>query len=362
MSHPSAVLWLLTLVCCAGASAAREPGPEEGVAVGGSLRAAGLRRVHQERGFLAPGQRHSFAVEVPGGCAAVVSASAPGLRDLDLAVYDPEGTLLGEDVEPDDHPTVRWCGDGGRVYVVARAYEGAGRYELAVWTGDAPSMRAALGDVPAPAALSELEEALRGRGLRTLRRERWIDLPAAGEPVRFPVQLRPGRCIAVVAEASVSLELAVELESRTLDEAPGRQVAITTCADRGQATASVRGPAPARVRVRVLEGASAEVGGEGALWLGTSQAQRGASPALPAGWVVAARGEGRWSAGRAQSFDGCGRLQVWIARGGGELTLWVGGRLVARGSALVADVCGQSSVVSDAPARVAWRWLSREAP
>ncbi len=365
-------LWACLLLLGCGGAATLPPVPDEAVAsplsaVARSLEVAGLQRFGRAQGFLAPGERHVHRVEVPGGCHAVVSTTSRALRDLDLWVYSPEGDLLAEDVEPDDHPTTRWCGDSGHVYLVVRAYAGAGRYALTLWAGDEGSMDAvavAVGGAPPvryarPLATSSLGEALRNRGFGALRSERVFDLPAGDVPVRFPVELRPGRCIAVVVRAAVAVRLALELSSAIVDEAPGVDVAVSTCDDQGTAMAVVASPEATPVRAWVLEGPSAEVGGQRALWLGSRRPRRGEPPEVPRGWASEERGEAWWPAGRAQAFEGCGRLQVWVEQGAAEVEVR-GEGVVRRGAHVVVDACGELSVSTDAPARIAWRWITRE--
>lgn len=368
----STLVLLVVLSGCGGSTPPAPSGPPTASTaspVSRALAAAGLRPLHREEGFLAPGERHTFRIEAPGGCHALVSTTSQALRDLDVAVYRPDGELLAEDVEPDDHPTVRWCGDAGPVYVVAHAYAGAGRFELSLWAGDEASMEAvaaAAGGAPPigyapPLTTSELDEALRRRGFTSLRNERAFELPGAGEPVRFPVELRPGRCVAVVVRAPVAVQLALELSSAVVDEAPGEEVAVTTCADAGPATAVVVGPVPTRVRAWVLEGANADVGGEPALWLGARRPRPARAPEVPAGWAVRDAGRARWPAGHAQRLGGCGRLQLWLEEGVAQVELRAEGETL-RGGRVEAEVCGEVTVAIDAPARAAWRWLTRERP
>jgi hypothetical protein len=175
----------------------------------------------EHAGFLVAGEPTSFAVDVPPGlCATVVTVASGGLRDLDATLFDPDGSLLAEDVEADAHPTLQLCAAHAprRAYVVLRAYAGAGAYVARV----IPSRRAALSVIAAAvggrpgvapdappesgtglgmhdvaAVLARVDRAMRRRGFGAhaeifdlaldARRETWV-----------PVEVPAGRCVSVV--------------------------------------------------------------------------------------------------------------------------------------------------------------------
>ncbi|MEM9074529.1 MAG: hypothetical protein AAGE52_38900 [Myxococcota bacterium] len=355
--------WCVLLVACGATPAPRTTVevPEDPVAA--ALTRAGLQPTEVAgHGFLATEERMRTRVALPAGCVAFVTKTSAPLRDLDAALYAPDGTLLAEDVEPDPHPTLRRCGEAQEAYLVLAAYDGAGRFEYAMWTGAESSMDAvaeAVGSAPpmrvdAPRRFLEGEEALRRRGFSTLQDERSIRV--VGE-VRFPVARARGRCVAVIAAANRGgVTLRLESEGSAIEEATGSTTAVQQCGGDSPATAILRADEETTARVRVLSGESENIGGEQALWLG-EETPRIAAPS-DHGRAVRDAGEINARAGAMVNFpaEGCGRFQAWVVEGHAELELRSSRR--SRGNIAEAESCEAVQLVTDAPARIRWRWLA----
>ncbi len=97
-----------------------------------------LGAVHQgaEQGASDPPERFLFRAR--RGCYRAFALGGPGVVDLDLAVYDPQGKLAGGDVSRDRWPVVPprgpLCVEKDGVYTIAVAVaRGRGDYVLQIW-------------------------------------------------------------------------------------------------------------------------------------------------------------------------------------------------------------------------------------
>lgn len=93
-----------------------------------------------EQGVSDPTARMVFRAR-RGRCYRVFAVGAPGVEDLDLAIYDSAGKLAAADVSRDRFPVVPprgpACADRDGVYTVAVAVtRGSGPYVMQVWGVD----------------------------------------------------------------------------------------------------------------------------------------------------------------------------------------------------------------------------------
>ncbi|MBK8169214.1 MAG: hypothetical protein IPK60_02580 [Sandaracinaceae bacterium] len=261
-----------------------------------SLARVGFRPTTDEsRGFLVGGENTTVRVHVDqGSCVAFTAVTSPGIHDLDATMFSAEGDVLTEDVEEDSHPTAIVCAPSNAardVYVALRAYDGAGAYLCAAFTG--PEARLAdvaraIGGQPGVAGNSstDVQEDARERefgigasrrGLETMRDTVAITL-AAGQAVRVPVQVEAGHCYAVAAFAGNGLR---NVDLRMLDErdrelvrdvGPQGDSAVQFCADRAsQWVAEVTASAGSGIaRLTFYGGEAAQPGGLSTSWLGVA--------------------------------------------------------------------------------------------
>ncbi|MBL8681367.1 MAG: hypothetical protein JNK05_19470 [Myxococcales bacterium] len=242
-------------------------------------------------GFLTERQSVTSGVDVPAGtCVSLVAFASPGVSDLDARVYDAEGELLVEDVEPDSHPTVQLCADEARrVFHVAQAFEGEGAYALALFTGDRRAMEAiarVVGGRPGTAVstrnnasdserrMSELRASLARRGFAPLNDATRLSF-AAGGAVSVPVSVTPDRCYTFAAIADnegASVDLRVldgDNELQAFDARPDRDAAAQLCPSaQGPMRVEVRGQSAGSAVVLAFAADAASFGGSNTLWLG----------------------------------------------------------------------------------------------
>jgi hypothetical protein len=267
-------------------------------------------------GFVTERQSVTTGVDVPAGrCVSVVAFASPGVGDLDARVYDANGELLVEDVEPDAHPTVQLCGDEARrVYHVAQAFEGEGAYTLALFTGDRRAMEAiarAVGGRPGTALstrnatsdaerrMAELRASLGRRGFAPSMDAVRVSFAAAGA-VSVPVAVTADRCYTVGAIAdgeSIGVDLRVfdaDGERVAHDLRGERDGAVQLCpAVPGALRVEVRGSSSGTAVVLAFAADAASFGGANTLWLG-ERLSVAVSPMPIEQRAVALRG--RWSA------------------------------------------------------------------
>ncbi|MDQ3037787.1 MAG: hypothetical protein M3Y87_35665 [Myxococcota bacterium] len=91
------------------------------------------------RGELAEGERRDFTTVLRAGlCYKVLGQGGPGVRDLDLIVYDQNGVLLQRDATQDERPVIgvqrAICPQEPGLYrVEVRAVTGGGTYAAQIW-------------------------------------------------------------------------------------------------------------------------------------------------------------------------------------------------------------------------------------
>ena len=111
----------------------------EACAAPGGLHPLGAVHEGAEQGAGDPPERFLFRAR--RGCYRAFALGGPGVVDLDLAVYDPQGQLAGGDVSRDRWPVVPprgpLCVEKDGVYTVAVAVaRGRGDYLLQIWGTD----------------------------------------------------------------------------------------------------------------------------------------------------------------------------------------------------------------------------------
>ncbi len=232
-------------------------------------------------GFLPARERMTVPVRLGAGCTSVVGR-AQGIRDLDLALYLPDGTLLAEDTQVDAHPTVQVCGAARSVWVQVAAYAGAGTFELrgyahdeaaldafAEVVGGRPGRHRGVNDPP-PGAVQ------RGFGREERRAKVMV---AHGVPTLVAIRWTAGRCWMAQARTDQPRSDARLIRARLVDarggvlvdEAPGALVQLQWCPredGEGAIEVGVTDPGSVEVQVTLYSGREDEVGGEAGLWQG----------------------------------------------------------------------------------------------
>lgn len=109
-----------------------------------ALRARGLLPVGEPAvDSVAEGDGLRVAVPMdPDRCYVVVARGGEGLSDIDLMLFDEQGTEVARDLESDPEPSLEVCPEAGGQYVAeASAYEGAGAIGVIVLAGPRPAER-----------------------------------------------------------------------------------------------------------------------------------------------------------------------------------------------------------------------------
>jgi hypothetical protein len=353
---------------------------------------AGARFVrYVSTGFLTERQSITHAMDLPPGCVSIVAYGSPGIGDLDARVYDANGELLVEDLEPDAHPTVQLCADEGRrVFHGLQSFEGEGAYALAMFAGDRRAMEAisrAVGGRPGTALTSRTADGDVERRASELRASvgRRGFVPSM-DPVRVsfaqrgavsvPIQVAADRCYtlgAMVDGASLRGALRVFDADGVLlayDTRSERDPTVQLCpSTAGVLRAELRGSDAGSAVVLAFAADAASFGGANTLWLGErtsialspmSVAERVA--ALRSHWTAAgfeARGEPSTTVfAQAESRESsltiepgrCVLVASVAGRGVGRVELSLfdeQGSLLARGlgsdGVSLASVCGSSA-------------------
>jgi hypothetical protein len=261
------------------------------------------------RGFLTTGGRMTHPIELPRrSCATLVSIASPGVRDMDAAIYSPEGELLAADSQPDARPTIQLCtGNEQRMlYYAVHVYEGAGSFLMVPFVGPQEMLEQAadvLGVKPVVARLdgADFETKTRVSAFRDGLRRRGFDHVQAPLPValledqrlRVPLGVEPGRCYTA---AGFALEGLHDVNLRVLDEegfeisrdqSPEMDASAQFCADRNaQFAVELHGKKGAGESLFLLLGGDASgIGGISALWLGERPLARAST--VPLEQVVA---------------------------------------------------------------------------
>jgi hypothetical protein len=128
----------LLAAACASASRSGEMEPRF-IAVHNAFAAMGLAQVGPiQRGSLGEGRESRVPIELAAGCTTVVALGGDGVRDLDAALVDPNGTPIAHDTTRDPQAVVRACVDHAGTYaLVVKMSEGAGEFLEATWSGGA---------------------------------------------------------------------------------------------------------------------------------------------------------------------------------------------------------------------------------
>jgi hypothetical protein len=346
-------------------------------------------------GFITHGTAVTTSFDVRAGrCVSIVALSSAGISDLDAHLFAPDGEMLAEDVEEDNHPTVQLCAvEPRRVYHVLEAYAGQGAYVIAAFATDRRGLETvaqAVGGRPGTAAsasatasdaerrLTELRDGIARRGFTPSADVQRAPFAAAGA-LRFPVAVTPDRCytFAAFAEGAITdADLGVydaDGEEIARDVRPERDAFVQLCpASAGTLALEVRArPGPGVVVVQAFAADAASLGGANTLWLGERTAwgasatplaqaleatQRGLAtqgytPATRATTLTFGSGESREErynhAGAANGAcvvvaavagRGLGRLGTLVYDASGDLVA----RGAARGPASVAVVCSHA--------------------
>jgi hypothetical protein len=242
-------------------------------------------------GFLTERQSVTHAIDVPRGtCVSVVAYASPAITDLDARVYDGDGELLVEDVEPDAHPTVQLCGDEPRrVFHVAQAFEGEGAYAIAMFTGDRRAMDAiarVVGGRPGTAIstrneassaerrTSELRASLQRRGFAPIGDAARVSFANNGA-VNVPLSVTADRCYtfaAIADEGGASADLRVfdsDDELLAYDTSADRDALVQLCPSASSPLRlEVRSAQAGAAVVSAFAADAASFGGSNTLWLG----------------------------------------------------------------------------------------------
>lgn len=124
-------------VAC-GASRAAELEPRY-VAVHNTLAAMGLAQVGPiQQGSLAEGRESRVRVELAAQCTTLVVLGGQGVRDIDVALLDPDEKPVAHDTTKEPQATLRVCPErAGHYTLVVKMVAGAGDFMTATWTGGA---------------------------------------------------------------------------------------------------------------------------------------------------------------------------------------------------------------------------------
>jgi hypothetical protein len=321
-------------------------------------------------GFLTERQSVTHAIDVPqGACVSIVAYASPAVSDLDARVYDGDGELVVEDVEPDSHPTVQLCGDEPRrVFHVAQAFEGEGAYALALFTGDRRAMEAiarVVGGRPGTAISTrnesssaerrsgELRASLQRRGFAPVGDAARVSF-AANSAVTVPLSVSADRCYtfaAIADEEGTSVDLRVfdsDGDLLAFDTMIDRDATAQLCpASSGPLRLEVRGATAGAAVVSTFAADAASFGGSNTLWLGdrTSIAVSplsldGRLATLRTRWSAAGYVAPAASAGAGFAAGESRETALTLEPGRCTLLASVGGRGVGRTSLSVFDDAG----------------------
>ncbi|MCU0675367.1 MAG: hypothetical protein MUE69_21550 [Myxococcota bacterium] len=210
-------------------------------------------------------------------CRALAVRSHGGLRDLDVTLYDANGSLLAADDAPDAHALAQVCG-AAPAFARIEARAGAGELSWVDFVGDAAPVRVELGIAGGRAQVdrwSSLDATLRARGfsLRATRDATRID---AGAPWVAPFVVAPARCATLAVQAEGNVRLRLRFAERTIEAEPGSSAQVQVChrASDGRGRLEVEADASTPLWIATWEGREADVGGDEALWLGAQRPAR----------------------------------------------------------------------------------------
>lgn len=128
------------MVACLVVACASAKGPETEaryLAVHNTLAAMGLAQVGPaQRSSLAEGREARLKVDLGAQCTTIVALGGTGVRDVDLALLDPEDKPVAKDTTNDREAVIRACPEAaGRYTVVVKAAAGAGEIVVGTWSG-----------------------------------------------------------------------------------------------------------------------------------------------------------------------------------------------------------------------------------
>ncbi len=237
---------------------------------GAERRGFALERVGETH-FAVEARPHVEAVVVPPeSCRLFVLVGASGVVQASAALYLPDGRRLGRDLGRNGTPPeVGACaGEAPLALYWHSSVRGAGLVrglEFSI----APGAEAAASLVNPADATGALALALRRRGFVSRGAPRALVL-TPGEEERFPVVLRPQRCLTLVVRgAQAEIELFDRDEPVVRDGAGGEQ-AVQLCGDgeERRLVAVVRSERGGDAEVRLYDADRRSLGGDAALWLG----------------------------------------------------------------------------------------------
>ncbi len=107
------------------------------VAVHNTLAAMGLAQVGPiQQGSLAEGRESRLRLDLAAQCTTIVAMGGPGVRDLDVALLDPDEKAVAHDTTKEPQATLRTCPErAGRYTLVVKMTAGAGDFMAATWAG-----------------------------------------------------------------------------------------------------------------------------------------------------------------------------------------------------------------------------------
>ncbi|MDP3279403.1 MAG: hypothetical protein Q8Q09_29705 [Deltaproteobacteria bacterium] len=242
-------------------------------------------------GFMTERQSATTVVDVPaGGCVSMLAVATPGIADLDARLYDEQGELLVEDVEPDSHPTLQICSrEARRLYHVLQAFDGNGAFAIAQFSGTRAAMESvahATGGRPGASmstalARSELDQ--RAAELRMMLTRRGFS--PSGDPARVsfvvpgavlvPFATSADRCFTIAAmQETGELRLRLRVidgsdEVLARDVRGERDAVLQFCPPSATPLRiELASSGPGSAQVLVFSADAAEFGAANALWLG----------------------------------------------------------------------------------------------
>ena len=151
-----AALGLVAVACNASRTGELEP---RYVAVHNTLAALGLVQVGPiQQGSLAEGREMRMRVDLLAQCTTIVTIGGPGVRDLDVALLDPDDKPVAHDTTKEPQATLRTCpSNAGHYTLVVKMTAGAGDFMAATWAGGGLT----------PASSSSAAAAVAGNGAGT---------------------------------------------------------------------------------------------------------------------------------------------------------------------------------------------------
>ncbi len=318
-------------------------------------------------GVVVDGQVLALELPVePHRCLGVIVLGSRGIRDADVRLYAPDGSVLAVDEEPDARAVVGTCGlspGTAPLYARVHVFRGVGTLLVVPFVFSPDRMEPlahVMGMGPGLVAGRETErfdalrEALRQRGYEARGGARGVEV-TAGLQTRLPVSMRAGRCYVAVVVSERGVR---GLEADVLDawgqplargEPDGDLIAVQWCVE-GDLRGALRlrlARGKGRFFVHLFASAAAMSRGREEAWIGlrSGEVASGLEPdalrerfeQLRAVWsdgtwrLLSVRRMRSWEAWRPASGPSVEaspeRCTLWVALGGGGLTRlrWRGG-------------------------------------